>query len=105
MPSSLDPLLQGLTQAGARLLDPEIVLNPLNNYFFTTASSVLIIGLGWYLTDKVVEPRLKNVELDGDLEDLPEMHDLEPNEKKGLRCVAARMLAWRCVLFVTALPA
>jgi hypothetical protein len=84
VPSSLDPLLQGLTQSGARLLDPEIVLNPLNNYFFTTASSVIIIGLGWYLTEKVVEPRLKNVELDGDLEDLPRMHALEPNEKKGL---------------------
>jgi aminobenzoyl-glutamate transport protein len=64
VPSSLDPLLQGLTQAGAQILDPEIILNPLNNYFFTTASSVLIIGFGWYLTDKVVEPRLRATEID-----------------------------------------
>jgi len=46
VPSSLDPLLQGLSQAGAQILDPSVVLNPLNNYFFTTASSVLIIGFG-----------------------------------------------------------
>src|SRR5690606_40596929 len=46
-------------QAGAQILDPDIVLNPLNNYFFTTASSLLIVGLGWFLTDRVVEPRLK----------------------------------------------
>src|SRR5690606_25830207 len=59
IPSSLDPLLQGLSQAGAQILDPDIVLNPLNNYFFTTASSLLIVGLGWFLTDRVVEPRLK----------------------------------------------
>jgi aminobenzoyl-glutamate transport protein len=58
VPSSLDPLLQGLTQAGAHILDTGVVVNPLNNYFFTTASSILIIGLGWYITDKVVEPAL-----------------------------------------------
>ncbi len=78
VPSSLDPLLQGLTQAGAQILDPAVVVNPLNNYFFTTASSLLIIGLGWYITDKVVEPRIRATEIDGDAEDLPEMHDLKP---------------------------
>ena len=66
VPSSLDPLLQGLTQAGAQILDPQIVLNPLNNYFFTTASSILIVGLGWWLTDRVVEPRLKGTAIDGE---------------------------------------
>ena len=59
VPSSLDPLLQGLTQEGARLLDPDIAVNTLNNYFFTTASSILIVALGWWLTDRVVEPRLQ----------------------------------------------
>jgi len=104
VPSSLDPLLQGLSQAGARIIDPEIVLNPLNNYFFTTASSVLIIGLGWYLTDKVVEPRLKGTELDGDLEDLPRMHDLEPQERKGLRASLIALLLGVIFMFVTAWP-
>ena len=105
VPSSLDPLLQGLSQAGARILDPEIVLNPLNNYFFTTVSSVLIVGLGWYLTDKVIEPRLKSVELDGDLEDLPRMHALEPNERRGLRIALLALLAGVVFMFVTAWPA
>jgi len=105
VPSSLDPLLQGLSQAGARILDPEIVLNPLNNYFFTTVSSVLIVGLGWYLTDKVIEPRLKGVELDGDLEDLPRMHDLDPNERKGLRTALLALLAGVVFMVVTAWPA
>ncbi len=105
VPSSLDPLLQGLSQAGARIIDPAIVLNPLNNYFFTTASSVLIIGLGWYLTDKVIEPRLKNVELDGDLEDLPRMHALDANERKGLRISLLALLAGVVFMVVTAWPA
>jgi len=105
VPSSLDPLLQGLSQEGARLLDPAIVLNPLNNYYFTTISSVLIIGLGWWLTDKVVEPRLKETQVDGDEEDLPEMKELTDRERKGLRWSIAALVIGLVLLAVTVWPA
>jgi len=85
VPSSLDPLLQGLTQNGARLIDPGISINVLNNYFFTTASSLLIVGLGWYITDKIVEPRVSGIEVDGDKDELPEVHEISPAERRGLR--------------------
>ena len=104
VPSSLDPLLQGLTLQGAQLMDPDIQVNVLNNYFFTTASSVLITGLGWYLTDKVVEPRLKGVEIDGDAEDLPELHPIEPNERRGLRWSLLAMVAGLVILGLTLVP-
>jgi len=104
VPSSLDPLLQGLTQAGAQILDPDIIVNPLNNYFFTTASSVLIIGLGWYITDKIVEPRIKATVVDGDAEDLPEMHDLQDHERKGLRWALISMVLGIVLMIVTAIP-
>ena len=84
VPSSLDPLLQGLTQGGAQLIDPDILVNTLNNYFFTTASSLVIVSLGWWITDRVVEPRVSGIPIDGDAEDLPEIHDLRPEERKGL---------------------
>ena len=105
VPSALDPMLQGISQAGAQILDPNIVLNPLNNYFFTTISSVLIVGFGWYLTDRVVEPRLRDNELDGDLEDLPTMEALQDNERRGLRGALIAMLLGIVLLIVTALPA
>ena len=104
VPSSLDPLLQGLTQAGAHILDTSVVVNPLNNYFFTTASSVIIIGLGWWITDRIVEPRIKATEVDGDAEDLPEMHDLADNERKGLRWALIAMVVGIVILVATALP-
>ena len=104
VPSSLDPLLQGLTQEGARLLDPAIDVNTLNNYFFTTASSVLIISLGWWITEKVVEPRLQGVEIDGDAEDLPEMHDLTDDERKGLRWSLIAMVLGLVILFISVWP-
>ncbi len=104
VPSSLDPLLQGLTQAGAHILDTSVVVNPLNNYFFTTASSVIIIGLGWYITDRIVEPRIAKTEIDGDAEDLPEMHDLKPAERTGLRWALIAMVLGIVLLIGTALP-
>jgi aminobenzoyl-glutamate transport protein len=104
IPSSIDPLLQGLTQAGAQILDPNITLNPLNNYFFTTASSILIISIGWFVTEKIVEPRLQGEEIDGDPDDLPVMQDLEDLQRKGLRWAAIAMLLAVILLIITAQP-
>jgi aminobenzoyl-glutamate transport protein len=104
LPAALDPLLQGLTQGGARLLDPVIEVNTLNNYFFTTASSLLIIGLGWWITDKIVEPRVSDTPIDGDAEDLPEVHDLKPEESKGLRWALISMLVGLVILTLTLIP-
>ena len=77
----------------------------MNNYFFTAASSFLIIGLGWYITEKIVEPRLQDTKLDGDLNDLPTMQALEPNERKGLRAAGVVFLLGVVVMVATALPA
>ncbi len=104
LPAALDPLLQGLTQGGARLLDPAIEVNTLNNYFFTASSSFLIIGLGWWITDRIVEPRVSGVEIDGDAEDLPELHDLKPEERKGLRWALFAMLLGIAILIATLVP-
>lgn len=58
IPSGLDPLLAGLTQAGAQIVDPAYLVNPLGNWFFTSASCVPIVLVGWLVTERIVEPRL-----------------------------------------------
>lgn len=105
VPSSLDPLLAGLTQAAAQLIDPAYEVNPLNNYFFTTSSTVLIMLVGWFLTDKVIEPRLQATPVDGDTSQMPKMEALRPEERSGLKAAMVAM-AVAIVLFVlTLLPA
>ncbi|WP_306395699.1 AbgT family transporter [Telluria beijingensis] len=108
VPSSLDPLLAGLTQVAARLSsDPaaaSIVINPLNNYYFTTASTFLVILVGWFLTDKVIEPRLKKSPVDGDPAGLPKMEPLQPNEIKGLRWAGIAMLLSLALLILSFMP-
>jgi para-aminobenzoyl-glutamate transporter family len=100
VPSGIDPLLQGFTQSAAQIIDPQVQLNPLNNWFFTAASSLLIIGLGWYLTDKVVEPRLKSVKIDADMEEKPSLDALDTKEKKAFTLANLSMLA--CIAVFTA---
>lgn len=105
IPGSLDPLLQGISQAGANILDPSVVLNPLNNYYFTSASALLVIGVGWFLTDRVIEPRLKRMAVDGNLADLPTMAPLSDAERRGLRFALLAMAAGVVVLILSTLPA
>ncbi len=104
VPSALDPMLQGISQAGAQILDPSVVLNPLNNYYFTTASSVLVTGLGWFITDKIVEPKLANNKLDGDLSDLPKMESLLDNERRALRWSVLSVIVGFVALFLSVMP-
>lgn len=104
VPSAIDPMLQGISQSGAQILDPDIDLNPLNNYFFTAASSLLIIGLGWLVTDRFVEPRLAEQALDRDLKDLPTMEDLGDRERAGLRAAGWAVLGGVSLLILMAWP-
>ncbi|MGM0524720.1 MAG: AbgT family transporter [Pseudomonadota bacterium] len=83
VPSAIDPLLQGFTESAAQIIDTDMQLNPLNNYYFTAASSIIVVAIGWFLTDKVVEPRLRGAEIDGDAEDMPALDDVSPRDRKA----------------------
>jgi aminobenzoyl-glutamate transport protein len=105
VPSALDPMLQGISQAGARLIDPDIILNPLNNWFFTSASTLVIIGLGWYVAERIVAPRLEHLSVDGDLAEAPVLDALSADERRGLRAALLVMGLGIVALAVTAVPA
>lgn len=104
IPSGLDPLLAGLTETGVQVVDPQRVVNPLCNYFFTALSSILVIGLGWFLTDWVVEPRLRGTKVDGDRDELPEMEALSSRDKKGMWCGLLAFVAAVLLVVLWALP-
>ena len=105
VPSSLDPLLSGLTQAAAQLVDPDIAINPLNNWFFTMASSLLVIAVGWYLTDRVIEPRLAGTPVDGELGGEQPEGELTARERRALRLALGALVAGVVVLVATSVPA
>jgi aminobenzoyl-glutamate transport protein len=105
VPSSLDPLLAGLTQEASRLLDPARTVNPLSNYFFTTASAGLIVLIGWFVTDRIVEPRVKRLAIDGDVSGFAKLEELGPAERRGLRFALIALVLGLLALVAAAWPA
>ena len=105
IPSGIDPLLQGFTQTAAQILDAERLVNPLSNLGFTAVSSVLVIGVGWYLTDRVIEPRLQATPVDGDPEAMPKMEDLTDRDRRGFGAGIGALVAGLLLLTLAALPA
>lgn len=79
---TVDPLLAGLSQEAARIVNPEYVVNPACNYYFMAVSTFLITILGAWVTERVVEPRLGKYE---GKEKAEEVKPLSPEEKRGLR--------------------
>lgn len=79
---TIDPLLAGITQEAAHLVDSAYEVNPACNYYFMAASTFLIAAAGTWVTERIVEPRLGTY-------DGPEKPDgtsdrVEPAEKRGL---------------------
>jgi aminobenzoyl-glutamate transport protein len=105
IPSALDPLLQGFTQPAAQILDTGVQVNPLCNYYFTAISSLLIVVLGWFITDRIIEPKLKRTTpVDSDAEEAPDMTTLAPRERVGFWCGTGVMILGLLVLVIVLLP-
>ncbi|MBA3640494.1 MAG: AbgT family transporter [Acidobacteriota bacterium] len=105
IPSGIDPLLQGFTQTAAQLIDPNRLVNPLSNWYFSSASTFLIVLLGWYLTDRIVEPRVAALGIDGDTADMPKLEPLSRAESRGLAVGGITLGAGLVLLTLWALPA
>ncbi|WP_423128562.1 AbgT family transporter [Gaoshiqia sp. Z1-71] len=80
---TIDPLLAGLSEEAAVILDPTYEVNATANYYFMVASTFIIALTGTFVTEKIVEPRLGNYQ--GDVKhDEHSFTSLSKIEKKGL---------------------
>ena len=55
----LDALLFGITEASAETLDSTWDANIAGNWYFIVAMTLLFLPVIWYVTDRMIEPRLK----------------------------------------------
>ncbi len=107
LPSSLDPLLQGFTQQAAQIIDPDISVNPLCNWGFMSASCAVIVAVGWYVTDRIIEPRLARLPIDtadASADSHANMHELQGAELRGLIAGLSLLVLGIGFLVWTALP-
>jgi aminobenzoyl-glutamate transport protein len=104
LPSGLDPLLQGLTQEAVRLIDPDRLVNPLCNWAFMGSSSLLIVLVGWYVTDRIVEPRLAKVTVAIDATEPIPTAELTTRELRALRASLATAILLVGLLILAVYP-
>lgn len=87
---SVDPILAGLSSSAAHIIDPQMMVNPMVNYFFMVVSAVMVVLVGTWITEKIVEPRLGKYS--GELEPLA-IEQPTSTEKRGLRWAGIGALA------------
>lgn len=81
-PGQFEALILGLSEPAAQLIDPAWTANLVGNWGFTATMGACFLLVGWWLTDRVVEPRLGPWGVDAE-RDAPPV--LTPAERAGLR--------------------
>lgn len=100
VPGQYDVLILGITETGARLIDPVWTMNPLGNWWFSAAIAVVFTTLGWWMVERVAAPRLGTWQGESGVADLAGVM-LTASEKRGL--AAAGLAALGVIGFATAL--
>lgn len=98
---SVDPILAGLSESAAQIIDPSMKINAAVNFYFMFASAFMIVIVGTWVTEKIVEPRLKKYQ--GTAEKIP-VNDITDTEKKGLKWAGISLLLIIIALAFTVIP-
>lgn len=101
-----DAILAGLTTSAAHFIDPNYVVTPLANYFFSICSAVVLAVVITLVTEFVLTKRTEGMaaDSDGPDEQLGEMR-LSPAEQRGLRNAGLALLAVVALLVIALVPA
>ena len=94
-PGQIDVLLFGFTQEAARIVEPGWTMNPVGNWWFILSIVIVFTPAIWFITDKVVEPRLGKWGGEADAEVTAELarSEVTPDERRGLRRAGLAALA------------
>lgn len=104
---TVDPLLSGITQEAARIIDPTYIVGAEANWYFMAFSTFLVTLLGWYVTDRIVEPQLgpyKADDLDSD-EAAMMSAEVTPLERKGLIWAGVSFVILAIIVALMVVPA
>lgn len=103
---TVDPLLSGITETAAQMIDPGYTVGPEVNWYFMIVSTFLIAIMGTFVTEKIVEPRLGEYNEDEASIDLgaQQMDDITAQEKKGLRMAGLSFVLLCGLLALTIVP-
>ncbi|MCE7792782.1 AbgT family transporter [Salipaludibacillus sp. CUR1] len=101
-----DALLSGISTEVAQSIDENVIVTPVDNWFFMAASVLMLMAVGTWVTERIVEPRLgKFNEAYADADAVDQKVD-EPSalEIKGLKYAGLAGLAYLILVSLTIVP-
>lgn len=103
---TVDPLLAGITEPAAHMIDPTYVVGPEVNWYFMIISTFVVAFMGAFVTEKIVEPRLGKYNPDNASDDMqqPDMHPPTAREKKAMKLAGLTFLVLCVLLALTIVP-
>ena len=93
---TIDPLLAGLTQEAARIVDASYNVSAMASYYFLFVSTFLVTILGTWVSNRIVEPRIGPYT--GNKEVGEELQALTAAEKRGLKVAALLALGMGAIV-------
>lgn len=84
---TIDPLLAGLTQEAAMLIDADYTVHAAVNWYFMIVSTFLITTAGAFVTLRIVEPKLGKYDESMAMDDLSDNASMEPLTDKEIRAL------------------
>jgi aminobenzoyl-glutamate transport protein len=101
---TIDPLLAGLSQEAARIVDPTYTVTPVANWYFMVVSTPWITLLGWLVTEKVVAHRFPQQATQQFTAESAEQQRVTEVERRGLRYAGVATLAITALVVWSTLP-
>ncbi|MCX7735776.1 MAG: AbgT family transporter [Candidatus Kapabacteria bacterium] len=98
---TIDPLLAGLTQEAAHIIDPSYEVNPAVNYYFMFVSTFFIAIAGTFVTEKIIVPRLGKYK--GEVEQ-EEIKPISKDERRGLIYASIALTLFLVVILIGLIP-
>ncbi|MEN8719918.1 MAG: AbgT family transporter [Oceanococcaceae bacterium] len=105
---TIDPLLAGITEAAAHIIDPDYFVHPAVNWYFMISSTALITLMGSWVTMRIVEPRLGTYDAassDGSLAETARLQPLTAAERRGLKAAGLTLLVLAIGIALLVVPA
>ncbi|MGI4817860.1 MAG: AbgT family transporter [Janthinobacterium lividum] len=104
---TIDPLLAGITEEAARLIDPTYSVTATANYYFMAISVFMVTLVGWAVSTYIVEPKLgayNKEDADPTVLEGATADPLTHQEKKGLKWAGLAFLGVLALMALTILP-
>lgn len=97
---SNDPMFAGMSTAAAQTLNPDYVVQPIGNWYFMFISTFLLVIVGTFITDKIIEPRLPEYKQDTS----EEAEVITEDEKRGMKFAAIATVIFITIVLGLVLP-